>query len=161
MLLDALLDHVRAQRLVRRLIGHRTDRGHADAVAAMLDGMLAAPRQLHHGVPHALRGLAGGVCIVRVWGGDDVDQIGEVDAGQVPRPARHAQPGVGVMQGLAVGGLARLLLIIGGARFDFGRDLRSIRRRGRGLSLGVVQLDVHQVRVPAGWEHLLPGYLAK
>ncbi|KAL4732902.1 hypothetical protein BDV11DRAFT_201112 [Aspergillus similis] len=103
--------------------------------------------------------MQGGVVLIAFRGRDDVEEVLEVDAGQVSCPSGHAQPWVRIVQCVALGRPAgRLLLVVGRTGFDLGSDLLVISRRGSGLvGLGVARSDVHEVRVLACRKHLLPG----
>jgi hypothetical protein len=69
-----------------------------------------------------------------VRGRDNINHILEVNACQVPRPPRHLQPGIGVVQCLALDCLpCCLLLIVSCACFDLGGNLLIIRGGCQGL----------------------------
>jgi hypothetical protein len=159
MLLDACLVYICVQWLLQDLVGHHAYHGHPNAIPAVLHSVLTASCKLQHGVPHALRGLTDQVLLLSVRGRDNIKHILEVNARQVPRPPRHPQPGIGIMQCLALDCLPHcLLLVVGCARFDLGGDLLMMRGGRRGLvGLGVARSDVHEVRVLAGQKHLLPS----
>jgi hypothetical protein len=132
--LDACLVHIRVQRLLQDLVGYYAGHSHLNAIPAVLYSTLTALCQLQHDVPHTLHGLTDQVLLLSVGGRDNIDHILEVNARQVPRPPRHLQPGIGVVQCLAVDYLLYcLLLVVSCACFDLGGDLLIMRGGCQGL----------------------------